>query len=215
VTAGEAIGRSFVICRSASGVPRGSWSGDALARPLSRRGRKQAARAGRLLAKLHPGGVRIACGSAVRERETATLIAAAIGGAMDIRSTAGDLTPELVQGLLDDAADVTLLLVLREPAASGLLALLCDSPGVALTAGALAELRAALPIAPGCATLRWLATPDVLEAIGGGPATTTGVPDGASRPPRPDRCGGRPGASVARSRQTPIPTGQVALPGWD
>ena len=146
------------------------WPDDA-ERPLTSRGAKRAKRVAAGIRALEPALVRVLSSPAVRARETALALTAAIGE--DARlETLAPLGPDgswrqhlgLLVSLAEEDPAATIALVGHEPDLSGLAAqLIGASPmGLSLRKAGLAVLR--LPPGPplGPATLRLLLTPRLL-----------------------------------------------------
>ena len=142
-----------------------TWTGDDAARPLSKKGRRQSKRLGRLLADLEMRPDVILTSPKVRSAETARLVGRLVGRkpAMDDRLAFGfgeSALAGLVAGLGEDVLSV--MLVGHDPDFSTTLSWLVGG-SLTLRKGALALV--VLPdreVAAGRGVLRWLLPPDAI-----------------------------------------------------
>lgn len=144
-----------------------AWAGPDTARPLSKKGRRQAERLGEFLAVAGFAPAAIVCSPMVRARETAELVGAALGRlvTVDERLSWG---PDLgeIEGILEAAGHPRrALLVGHDPALSELLATLVGIAELGLRKGALARVDVER-LEPGGGVLRWLVPPELLKAGG-------------------------------------------------
>lgn len=153
------------LLRHAHAGDPAKWSGSDSERPLSAKGRDQAARLGSFLAAAGFEPDVILSSPKKRSVETAELVADALGKRVriDDRLAAGSLLIEAVERILSDAGDPPRpMLVGHDPDFSELLAELVGAEGVPLRKGAIARVDVERPIAAGSGILRWLVPPDVL-----------------------------------------------------
>ena len=142
-----------------------TWEGDDAARPLSDKGRAQADRLGRFLARVGFTPDVIVTSPKLRASQTAEIVGEHL-----------KLTPrvdERLGGPLDTAAVDALLeslghpdapvLVGHDPDFSELLAALCAAEGLSMRKGAFARIEIAWPLRAGGGELRWLIPPDLLK----------------------------------------------------
>jgi phosphohistidine phosphatase len=141
-----------------------AWSGDDAARPLSARGRRQAARLGAHLAALGLRPDAIVSSPKTRARETAAAIGASLGREvrLDARLAAGfDL--RALRTLVEELGGLErVVLVGHDPDLSDLLAELTGAVAIPMRKGALARID--LPGKPGTGegVLRWLLPPETV-----------------------------------------------------
>lgn len=143
-----------------------TWSGPDGARPLSAKGRAQAARLADFLAGVAFRTDVVVSSPKLRALETAQPLAARLGleVVVDDRLAGGGLAPGDVEAILADRADPgRAVLVGHDPDFSDLLATLTGSEAIPMRKGALARLDLERPLAPDAAVLRWLVPPDLLE----------------------------------------------------
>jgi len=142
-----------------------AWTGEDAARPLSGKGRRQAARLGAHLARIGFEVDVILTSPKLRAFETATIVGEAIGAKPEVDDRLGHaLSIEVVNATLAG----------QEPGRSAMLVghdpdvvQEWDVAGIAvdlpLRKGALARLEAPRPLAPGSTVLRWLLPPELLK----------------------------------------------------
>jgi len=140
------------------------WIGDDDLRPLTSKGRGQAARLGAFLAA---HGVRpdvIVSSPLVRARQTAEIVAEALGMTFrtDPRLGAGFGKREL-WALLDESGGREVMFVGHDPDLSALLSYLIDTAGIGMRKGALATVDLQTKLGDGEGELRWLVPPDLLK----------------------------------------------------
>ena len=141
-----------------------AWTKSDDIRPLSKKGRDQAARMAAYLASV---GVRpdvIVSSPRARAVETAEPVAAAMG--LEVRIDERLSEPfglaEAERLLVDLGDPERPMLVGHDPDFTSLVAVLCHAPSVPVRKGALVRVDAPRPLCPGCGTLRWLLPPDLL-----------------------------------------------------
>ena len=158
-------GLELYFLRHADAGDPAEWSGDDADRPLSKKGRRQSKRLGRLLDDLRFQPDILLTSPKLRSVDTARIVGRAIGvkAGTDERLAGGlDATglSELIAGLDDGARRI--MLVGHDPEFSTLVSWLVGAP-VSLRKGALA--RADLPdrsVRAGAGSLGWLLPPDAV-----------------------------------------------------
>ena len=144
-----------------------TWSGPDDVRPLSKKGRDQAARMAAYLARLDVGVGVIVSSPRARAIQTAEPVAKALR--LEIRVDERLAEPfgiSEVERLLTDLGDPERpMLVGHDPDFTSLVAVLCHAPSVPLRKGALARVDVPRPLCPGCGTLRWLVPPELLPKL--------------------------------------------------
>jgi len=151
------------LLRHAHAGNAGEWDGDDALRPLSQKGRRQARALGRFLAERGFGPDAIVSSPRVRARQTADIVADAIGIAVAVdERLAGPLDLDIVAALIVSAGGDQIMLVGHDPDFSDLAATLCGATEIPMRKGALARIDVALPLEPGIGTLRWLVPPELL-----------------------------------------------------
>jgi phosphohistidine phosphatase len=140
------------------------WHGPDDARPLSEKGRDQAAAMGRFLAAAAFRPDAIVSSPKLRAVETAQIVAEQLG--MRVATTdalAGPLDLPALAAVLTAAGNPTRpLLVGHDPDFSELAALLIGAVELPLRKGALARIDVVRPLRAGTGVLRWLVPPDLL-----------------------------------------------------
>ncbi|HEY8167542.1 MAG TPA: histidine phosphatase family protein [Candidatus Limnocylindrales bacterium] len=141
-----------------------AWSGSDDVRPLSKKGRDQAARMAAFLVRVGVEPDRIVSSPKTRAIETARPVADALGLEVDVdQRLAEAFGLAEIERLLADLGDPERpMLVGHDPDFSSLVAALCHAPSVPVRKGALVRIDAPRPLCPGCGTLRWLVPPDLL-----------------------------------------------------
>lgn len=144
------------------------WHGPDFDRPLSARGREQAARLGTLLAATGFAPDAIIASPRVRALQTAELLADRLGARFRVDGRLAEpLSARAVERILGDAGDpLRPVLVGHDPAFSELLALLTGAADIPLRKGALARIDVERPLAPGQGLLRWLIPPELVPDLG-------------------------------------------------
>jgi phosphohistidine phosphatase len=158
----------YLVRHAHAGDPA-RWTGPDERRPLSPKGRLQAERLGRHLAAIRLDLDAIVSSPKVRARETADLVAAALGRSVQIdERVGGGLTIRSLEGVLTDAGNpARAMIVGHDPDFSELAADLGGAPTLPMRKGALARFDAPRPLRPGGAILRWLLPPDALADSAG------------------------------------------------
>jgi phosphohistidine phosphatase len=144
------------------------WDGPDAARPLSRKGRRQAEALGAFLAAADVRPERIVSSPKVRARETAEIVGAALGVApvLDDRLTADCDLDELEDVAVDTGArDV--MVVGHDPYLSELFSELLGASGLAMPKGSIASIDVRRPLRPGGGSLRWFVPPVLLPSSEG------------------------------------------------
>ena len=143
-----------------------AWNGDDAARPLSRKGERQAERLAAFLAEQGFAPDVVITSPKVRARRTAEIVAASLGAPLvEETRLAGPFAAADVDAILADAGSVARpVLVGHDPDFSELLRGLVASPRVSMKKGALARVDVRGSVETGEATLRWLIPPDALAA---------------------------------------------------
>jgi phosphohistidine phosphatase SixA len=144
-----------------------NWSGPDFDRPLSAKGRRQAERLGAFLAERSFAPDAIVASPKVRARQTAELIADALGIAISVdERLAGALDTDIVTSLIEGVGGTSVVLVGHDPDFSDLASELLGGAYLPMRKGALARFDVSLPLAPGAGVLRWLLPPDLLTDRG-------------------------------------------------
>lgn len=139
------------------------WTGDDADRPLSSKGRRQAERLGRLLARNGFRADAILTSPKVRARQTAELVAAAVGTRVETdHRLAGSLDEDVVTRMVRETGGERVMLVGHDPDFSDLAGSLAGLEYLPLKKGTLVRLDATLPLQPGAAVLRWLVPPELI-----------------------------------------------------
>jgi phosphohistidine phosphatase len=161
---GRASQQLYLVRHADAGNPE-AWSGDDDLRPLSPKGRQQAARLGAFLAEVGVAPDAIVSSPKVRARETAELVAASLGleVALDDR-LAGGADLEVVERLLADHDDPDRpMIVGHDPDFSEIVADLCLTHAIPMRKGAFARIDVDRPLRPGAGILRWLVPPGAIR----------------------------------------------------
>jgi phosphohistidine phosphatase len=141
-----------------------SWAGPDAARPLTGKGRTQAARLGALLVAAGVRPERILSSPKVRARETADIVAAALdmSAVLDER-LAEECDLDELEAVLTSSGAREVMIVGHDPYLSDLLTeLLGAAGGQAMPKGAIATLDVERPLRPGGGSLRWFVPPVLL-----------------------------------------------------
>ena len=151
------------LLRHAHAGNAAEWAGDDAVRPLSQKGRRQARALGRFLAERGFGPDTIVSSPKVRARQTANIVADAIGIAVAVdERLAGPLDLDTLAAVIVSAGGDQIVLVGHDPDFSELCATLCGAAEMPLRKGALARIDVALPLEPGIGKLRWLVPPELV-----------------------------------------------------
>jgi phosphohistidine phosphatase len=139
------------------------WIGDDDLRPLTKKGRGQAERLG---AFLEAQGVRpdvIVTSPLVRARQTAELVAEALGMTVKVDPRLGSgFGQRDLWAILDESGAREVMLVGHDPDFTSLLTYLIDAAGLRMKKGALATIDLHTKLGDGEGELRWLVPPDLL-----------------------------------------------------
>jgi phosphohistidine phosphatase len=151
------------LVRHAHAGNSATWNGPDSERPLSPKGRRQAERLGTFLAErgFAPDG--IVTSPKLRARQTAQLIADAIGIAINVDDRlAGPLDTQTIGEIAEHVGGTTVVLVGHDPDFSELCSLLSGAEYIPMKKGTLARIDLTLPVQPGGGVLRWLVPPELI-----------------------------------------------------
>lgn len=152
----------YLLRHAHAGNPA-NWQGDDAQRPLSPKGRLQAERLGQFLADRAFAPDSIISSPRLRARQTADLVADALGVAVTVDPRlAMELDLDVVGSLIEGGGGTSAMLVGHDPDLSDLTATLCGATYLPLRKCALVRIDAALPLQPASGILRWLLPPDLL-----------------------------------------------------
>ena len=152
----------YLLRHAHAGNPE-AWDGDDAERPLSARGKDQAKRLGKLLAQRGVVPDTILSSPKVRARQTANIVADALGvGVTSDDRLAQDFDLDALAELIAGVGSGSLMVVGHDPDFSEMLATLVGAAELPLRKGAIARVDLAIPLGPGCGTLRWLLPPELL-----------------------------------------------------
>lgn len=143
-----------------------TWEGDDAARPLSDKGRSQADRLGRFLARVGFTPDVIVTSPKLRASQTAEIVGEHLKLTPRVDERLGEsldmaALDALIESLGHPDAPV---LVGHDPDLSELLAALCAAEDLSMRKGAFARIETAWPLRAGGGELRWLVPPDLLKA---------------------------------------------------
>jgi phosphohistidine phosphatase len=140
------------------------WIGDDDLRPLTKKGRQQSQRLG---AFLEAHAVRpdvIVSSPLVRARQTAEIVAEALGMTVKIdRRLGSGFGQRELWAVLDEVGGREVMLVGHDPDFSSLLTYLIDAAGLHMRKGTLATIDLQTQLGDGEGELRWLVPPDLLS----------------------------------------------------
>ncbi len=152
------------LLRHADAGDPGTWTRSDAERPLSAKGEAQARRLGEFLASVGFEADVFVASPKVRARETARLVAEALG--RDVRideRLAAPLDGAVIDGLLGDLGGPrSPVLVGHDPDFSALAGELIGTDSFAMRKGAIARIDLDGPVSAGGGRLRWLVPPDLL-----------------------------------------------------
>ena len=152
----------YLLRHAHAGDPQ-AWDGPDEARPLSQKGRRQAERLGAFLAERSFAPDAIVTSPKLRARQTAEIVADALGIAVSVDDRlAAPLDEDVVAALADAVGGTSVVLVGHDPDFSDLAASLTGSEYLPLKKGAIARIDMTLPIQAGSGILRWLLPPDLV-----------------------------------------------------
>jgi phosphohistidine phosphatase SixA len=152
------------VLRHAHAGDAATWDGDDDVRPLTEKGRRQAARLGHLLAAAGFAPDAVLTSPLARARETADIVADLLGvqARLDDR-LAEPLDLGTLDAILHDAGSPhSPLLVGHDPACSEIVSELVGAP-ILMRKGALARVDVEGALGEGVGELRWLLPPDLLR----------------------------------------------------
>jgi phosphohistidine phosphatase len=162
MTEGEPL--NLHLLRHADAGDPETWQGDDAARPLSEKGKRQAERLGRHLARVGFETDAILSSPKLRALETAEIVGRALGieakvddrlgGPLDLRRVAAILRAAGAPGRP--------VLVGHDPDFSELLARLIGAPNLPMKKGAIARVDVTGGLTAGAGVLRWLLTPELV-----------------------------------------------------
>ena len=152
----------YLLRHAHAGDPT-KWTGDDGGRPLSQKGRRQSASLGQFLAERAFAPDSIISSPKLRARQTADIVADAIGIAVsEDERLAGPLDVDVLAAIVESTGGDRIVLVGHDPDFSDLAASLCAASYLPLKKGSLARIDLSLPIQQGTGILRWLLPPDLL-----------------------------------------------------
>ena len=153
------------LLRHAHAGDPATWTRPDEVRPLSDKGRGQADRLGRFLARIEFRPDVIVTSPKLRASETAEIVARHLDMSPTVdERLAGGVDAPSVDDLLESLGHPERpVLVGHDPDFSELLASLCDTDGVSMRKGAFARIEADWPLRAGGGQLRWLVPPDLLK----------------------------------------------------
>ncbi len=156
------------LLRHAHAGDPAAYEGPDEERPLSDKGRSQAERLGKFLARVGFQADAILSSPKRRALETAEIVAGHLGTSVTVDDRLGEGLDHAVLEALLEAHDhpERPMLVGHDPDFSELLASLCGAPEFPMRKGALARVEIGSALRPGSGTLRWLVPPDLLKPEG-------------------------------------------------
>lgn len=156
-------GLEIYLLRHAHAGDAATWSGPDSERPLSAKGRRQAQNLGQFLADRGFATDAILSSPKVRARQTAELVADALGVGVSLDDRlAGALDLDILGDLLDGAGGTSVVFVGHDPDFTELAMELTGAAYLPLKKGALARIDTSLPLQPGTGILRWLLPPELV-----------------------------------------------------
>ncbi len=151
------------LLRHAHAGDSAAWNGPDSERPLSPKGRRQAHNLGQFLADRAFAADAIVSSPKVRARQTAELVADALGIGVTLdERLGGALDLDVLGALLDATGGTSVVLVGHDPDFTELAMGLTGAAYLPMKKGALARIDTSLPIQPGAGILRWLLPPDLI-----------------------------------------------------
>ena len=143
------------------------WDGPDSERPLSQKGRRQAERLGAFLAERGFAPDAIVTSPKLRARQTAELVADAIGIAVSVDERLGDaIDADVIGDIADRVGGTSVVLVGHDPDFSDLAAALSGTEYLPMKKGTLARIDMSLPVQAGGGVLRWLLPPELIAERG-------------------------------------------------
>ena len=165
--ADDAAELELYLLRHAHAGNSANWDGPDSERPLSPKGRRQAERLGAFLAERGFAPDAIVTSPLLRARQTAELVADAIGIAVSVdERLVGDLDPHIVGEIVEHVGGTSVVLVGHDPDFSALAAALSGTEYLPMKKGTLARIDMALPVQAGSGVLRWLVPPELIADRG-------------------------------------------------
>jgi phosphohistidine phosphatase len=155
------------LLRHAHAGDPATWEGPDDIRPLSDKGRAQAERLGKFLARVGFRADAIVASPKRRALETAEIVAGHLGTEVTVDDRlAGAFDLAALEAILDAlGAPERPVLVGHDPDFSELLGTLCAAE-IPMRKGALARVEIGSALRPGAGVLRWLVPPDLLKPEG-------------------------------------------------
>jgi phosphohistidine phosphatase SixA len=154
----------LLLLRHAHAGDPTTWTKSDDIRPLSKKGRDQAARMAAFLLTADVRPDVIVASPRARAVQTAEPVADALG--LEVRIDARLADPFGVaeaEAMLVDLGDPARpMLVGHDPDFTSLVAVLSHTPSLPMRKGALVRIDVPRPLCPGCGTLRWLVPPELL-----------------------------------------------------
>jgi len=155
------------LLRHAHAGDSSKWDGPDSERPLSPKGRRQAERLGAFLAERGFAPDAIVTSPKLRARQTADLVADALGIAVSVDDRLGNpLDAEVVGDIVDRTGGTSIVLVGHDPDFSDLCAALTGAEYLPMRKGALARIDMTLPIETNGGILRLLLPPELVAERG-------------------------------------------------
>jgi len=155
------------LLRHAHAGDAAKWTGPDSERPLSPKGRRQAARLGAFLAERGFAPDAIITSPKLRARQTAELFADAIGIAVSVDDRlGGPLDFNDIGAIAERAGGNSIVLVGHDPDFSELCAALTGTEYLPMKKGTLVRIDMALPVQPNGGVLRWLLPPELIAERG-------------------------------------------------
>jgi phosphohistidine phosphatase len=152
------------LIRHAHAGDSSKWVGPDSERPLSPKGKRQAERLGAFLAERGFAPDAIVTSPKLRAKQTAELVADAIGIAVTVdERLGGPLDPDDVGDIAERVGGTSVVLVGHDPDFSNLCALLTGSEYLPMKKGTLARIDMAVPVQPNGGVLRWLLPPELFS----------------------------------------------------
>ena len=155
------------LLRHAHAGDAAKWDGPDSERPLSPKGRRQAERLGAFLAERGFAPDAIITSPKLRARQTADLVADALGIAVSVDDRLGNpLDAEVVGDIVERAGGTSVVLVGHDPDFSDLCAALTGTEYLPMRKGTLARIDMTLPIETNGGILRWFLPPELIAERG-------------------------------------------------
>ena len=155
------------LLRHAHAGDAAKWDGPDSERPLSPKGRRQASRLGAFLSERGFAPDAIVTSPKLRARQTAELVADAIGIAVTVDDRlATGLDPDVIGDIADRVGGMSVVLVGHDPDFSDLAAALSGAEYLPMRKGTLVRIDMALPVQAGGGVLRWLLPPELIAERG-------------------------------------------------